>query len=225
MNLLNRLICVIFIFLILAITVTSSVMSQEHIEKLPALSSNRVQIIENQSFCSVGLGTQNTSFYIDNEQVYSEELSSAYEPGFDISDSPFIRLDCSINKIVGGYSFYESSIRFHRDVSYKDKEYNVADFKNNNFYLGYSFTLITHFLYIDIGLGYSQTQYSLDYVSSGSLRGSPETVDGSGSFGYFNLKWFINDFLYLHWLNQQALQESNAVVYANQLGFSFLVRL
>lgn len=208
-----------------AVFITNGVYAQDLIEKLPSLSSSRVQIIENQPFCSVGLGTQHTSFLIEGERVYSRKLNSAYEPGFDILNSPFIRVDCSINKIVGGYSFYESSILFDRDITYKDTAYNVADFKNNNLYIGYSFTLIAHILYVDTGLGYSQTQYRLDYVSNGSLRGNPETLDGSGSFGFLNLKWFINDFLYLHWLNQQAFQESNAVVYANQLGFNFLVRL
>lgn len=200
--------------------------SQDYVGKLPELNSTYVQIIEGESFCSTGVGSQNTSFKIAGQEVHSKSQSTAYSPSFDYYDSPFLRIDCSINNFVGGYSYLENSVHFNEDVTYKEKLYNVADFKNNNIYFGYSLSLYPHFLYVDLGVGYYQTQYTLDYLSGGGLRGSDtEDLTSSGPFVYSNLKWFVKTYLYFHWLNQRAVDDENAVIYINQIGVNFSVKL
>ncbi len=213
-------------FLLYSIFCTISLFAQEEPIQLPSVNLNRVQIIENKSYCSAGTGTQNITFTVDEKIAYSNRTEDYHLPSTDFYDSPYFRIGCNLKKIVIDYSYFESSFRFQEPTDYDGLEYNVVQFKNHNLFIGYSLSLVAHYFYLDLGVGYSHTQYKLDFIADGSLRGSDELdLHSSSPFGRLNLKLFITDYLYLHWLNQQALKQKNGVFYSNQLGISFLVRL
>ncbi len=221
-----RLITKILFWFVWILTCVSGLSAQEQIEKLPELNKDRVRLIENASYCSAGTGAQGIVFTVEDEVVHSNKTENSYYPHTDLFDSPFFRIGCTINKVVIDYSYFESSYRFSEDVLYKTIEYNIIEFQNHNLAIGYSFTLITHYLYLDVGAGYSHTQYTLDYTSDGNLRGSgEEDLTSTNPFIRGNLKLFVTDYLYLHWSNQQSPQQTNGTYFSNQLGLNFLVRL
>ncbi len=200
--------------------------AQEQVEKLPELNRDRVRLIENASFCSSGTGAQGIVFTVEDEAVHSIKTDDYYLPHTDLFDSPFFRIGCTFKKIVIDYSYFESSFRFQEVVVYKEKDYNLIEFQNHNLFIGYSFTIIAHYLYFDLGAGYSHTQYTLDYTADGSLRGSDEEdLSSTNPFIRSSFKFFITDYLYLHWSNQQSPKQTNGTYFSNQLGLSFLVRL
>jgi len=199
--------------------------AQQTIEPLPSLNPSDVHIIEGASFCSAGLSTQTLLFNIEENLVFSDDITSPYLPSFDFYNSPALNLGCNFSDIVFDFSYYENSIKFNKLITYKDTDYNLLEFKLNQISVGYSFSLIPHLLYLDLGLGYSQIQFTLDFVSEGSVRNDAIHIDDSGSYYQVNFNLFLSAHIFVNWLNQQSFDSSGTVFYSNQLGLNFLVKL
>jgi hypothetical protein len=209
---------------LLMVTVKAS--AQQTVQPLPTLNPAEVKIIEGASTCSIGFGTQTVAFRIENQVVYSEKVSSPFLPSIDFIQSPYLRLGCTLKQIVIDYSFYENSIKFNESIDYKGAEYNVIQFKTNSLFAGYSFSLVPHTLYLEIGVGYAQTQYTMDFEDNGTLRiGGSVSESNTGTFYRINLSLFVSAHIYFQWLNQQAFDKTNIITYSNQLGINYLVRL
>lgn len=206
--------------------VTGKVFGQQMLQPLPVLNPAEVKLVEGVSFCSVGFGTQTVAFQIENQTVYSEKVSSPFLPSFDFFQPPYLRLGCNLKNIVIDFSFYENSLKFNQSIQYRGTEYNVIQFKTNSLAVGYSFSLVPHSLYLDVGVGYIQTQYSMDFENNGALRKDDSIAESdAGTFYRLNLSLFVSAHIYFQWLNQQAFDTTTTVTYTNQLGINYLVRL
>lgn len=225
----NNLLCSLILPVICLATIlpVPELFSQESFRKLPSLQSDRVRIIEGESYCSTGFGSQTIRFQFEGEHYQSEEISETYLPRIELVDSPFLRIGCNFQQFVVDYSFYEDSVRFDESLVYDDQDYNAVEFRYNNILVGYALTLFPHSLYLDLGLGYSQLQYQFGYYDDNSDTDNPESEikTHSGTNIYFNLRWFLSVFVYVNWLNQQSLSDTMPVSYTNLLGLNFLVRL
>ncbi len=201
--------------------------SQEAISILPSLRPTEAQIIEGESYCSTGFGSQTIGFRFNDESYQSERISEVYAPSLYIYDSPFLRIGCQIDGIILDYSFYEDSARFDETLEYEGEDYNSVEFRWDNFRIGYMFTVIPHSLHLDLGLGYAHMQYKLGYYDDNSSTSASNTSEltHSGMSAYFDIRYFLSVFVYVNWLNQQSFNETMPISYTNQLGLNFLVKL
>ena len=197
--------------------------SQEAIEPLPKLTPSMVHTIDGASYCSTGFGFQEMAFSFDGETVYSEESTRNRIPDINLNNSPYLRIGCSMNKVYLDYLFYEDSIRFDSDFEVDGSTYNSVYFKYNTILMGYDFTLILHQLHLDLGIGYTQVQYTLGlYDENSNIEG--DDFNRAGWSYVINLKWFLSVFFYINWLNQQFIGDI-PIEYSSQIGLNFMVKL
>ncbi len=196
------------------------------LEPVPTLDYNRLRLIENLSYCHVGYGTQNISFNIEDSFVYSEDASNPYTPAVKPLSNTFLKLGCVFDKIFIDFFLVDDSMKFNETVEYDGKVYNSIKYHYDSLSVGYSFTLIPHLLYADLGLAYSQMQYNLGNYGNSNTNDdfSSETLHNSDFIYHLALKYFFNHYLFAHWQNQKTVDNTSVVYFSNQIGLNFLVR-
>ncbi len=196
------------------------------LEPVPVLHHERIRLIEDQSYCYAGYGTQNISFNIEGSEAYSEDISNPYVPAVKPLLNTFLKLGCVFNKIFVEFYFIDDSMMFDDDVEYDGKVYNSIKYHYDSLSVGYSFTLIPHLLYADLGLGYAQVQYELGNYGNSDTDDdfSSDTLNNSDFVYHLALKYFFNHYLFAHWQNQKSVSNTATVSFSNQIGLNFLVR-
>lgn len=215
----------IILFAVFICLPPSSALSRDPVGPLPAVDENSLRVIEGQSFCSAGYGVQKVLFSIEGNDVYSREDSQPYLPGSDLTQSPYLRIDCVFKGLFVSYSFIDQFTVLNDTVKQDDVGIDAVDFRYDVLLLGYIFGIIPHRLYVEPGIGYSNLQYTLGYSSGGAAGADKsETAVEGGAVVHLSFRYYLSAFVSVNWSNQMALNPESVVSYLNQLGLNFMVR-
>lgn len=219
---------IIIITAVMSIVPFMSIFAQDHGDILVPLSDikkENIRLIEGNDYCYAGYGTQNTLFSLDSGSTHSNGVSTPYLPSFQPILTTYLKLGCVINQLFFNYYLINNADKFNQTVTHEGNDYNSIQFNQDVLSIGYSFSIIPHSLYIDLGVGYSQFTYKL------GLYNSPTATDNeSNSFSEFNyvfhgeVKYFFSNFFFIQWQHQKSIGSGYVVSYSNQLGINFLSR-
>jgi hypothetical protein len=193
----------------------------EPLSKLPGVSHSRIRLIDGVSYCHAGYGTQRIFFEIDGQPAVAADTAAAPVPSFQPLNTTFLKFGCVLDRVFMEYSMIRDTMLLREPIRHDGVVYDGIHFQLNTAAAGYVFSLWPHRLYIDLGIGYTQVDYSLRSIrlSSGS-----SAVIGDNHFLLLAATRFIfNSFAFAQWQHLKAL-ENGVLSYANQLGIHFLVR-
>ena len=106
-----------------------------------------------------------------------------------------------------------------------NKFYNSIKFQTHSISIGYSFSIVPHLLYIDLGTVYSSTNYILGrYNSNLGADSESEPINADAIMLETSVNLYLTHYLFLNWLHQQSLDDTYVISYVNNLGISFLAR-
>ena len=130
-----------------------------------------------------------------------------------------------MDQIYAALSLVEMSATFETAVSVDNKFYNSIKFQTHSISIGYSFSIVPHLLYIDLGTVYSSTNYILGrYNSNLGADSESEPINADAIMLETSVNLYLTHYLFLNWLHQQSLDDTYVISYVNNLGISFLAR-
>lgn len=205
----------------------SNLAAQDVAAPIREIDDGALKIIEGSSYCSAGYGMQTVQISIGGQQAHNEEQNSFLLPFSGLSDIPALSLQCLFNRVAIDWVYLDDTIGLSKTINYQDLDYNALSLKHNAVSIGYSFPIITHELHLNLGIGYSMTEYSLGYFEEANSANDRELTNlkSGGMFLHSNLKLYLSPALFIHWTVQNGLGDDNLVKYFSQLGISFFVKL
>ncbi|MCP4752054.1 MAG: hypothetical protein GY866_14255 [Proteobacteria bacterium] len=197
--------------------------SEDVLQPLPVMVRDKIQLIEGIPYCYAGYGNQQTVFNIQGRDMFSEAVSNPYLPPFEPLLTTFLKAGCVMDKIFVDFYLIDDAVKFADTIQSDGKSYNGITFQYDVLSVGYSFTLVPHFLYLDMGIGYFQINYNLGFYG-GSSDNASETFNHDDWLLDVALKYVFSHYVFLHWQHQKAVRKESVLDYTNQLGINFLVR-
>ncbi|MFH2130827.1 MAG: hypothetical protein ABIK68_10680 [bacterium] len=198
---------------------------QEPVTPLPGVSLDRARIAEGVPYCYAGYGTQQSILKIGGRTVQSDAVSNPYLPGADPFSTTFLRFGCKNDMLFMDFSTLDDSMRFDQNVQVDGQTYNSIRYQYRVLAVGTSFSLVTHRLYMDLGLGYALIDYRLGlYGSQYASQYEGETDSADNLLVRVSFRYIINHFIMVHWQQEQTIDKESIVSYSNQLGLNFISR-
>ena len=213
------------ICLMIPLPMLASEPGQEPMTPLPRLNRELIRIGEGKPYCHAGYGTQRLTFNIEGNSVRSDKVSNAYMPGFDLTSTTFLRFGCKTDLLFFDFSTVDDSMRFNRNVTYNDIEYNSIKYQYRVFAVGHSMSLIPHRLYLDLGLGYGLLDYHLGlYGGEVASQYESDTISTGGVLLRMSVRVIISHYVMVHWQHDKSISSDSIVDYSGQLGLNFISR-
>lgn len=197
----------------------------EDLQPLPVVNSANIRLVEGTGFCFASYGTQSNIFAIGSEQFSSAAVSDPLLPSFQPHKTTFIKMGCFTNQIYLSYSLIDDSAKLEKEVIVDSNPYNSIQFETHALSVGYSFSLIPHQLYLDLGVSYSRTDYILGlYQSDLGANAESERTSADAFSLSTSINFYVTQFLFLNWQHQRSIDDTYVILYSNQLGLNFLAR-
>jgi len=207
------------------ITTGSLVAQGAELQPMPVVSSKKIRLVEGTSFCYGGYGTQSTIFNIGSEHIRPESTPNPYAPSLRPYLTTFIKAGCFMDQIFAEFLVIEDAAKFEAAVFIDNEPYNSIKFQIHSLSVGYSFSIVPHFLYIDLGAGYSRTNFVLGlYNSNLGADAQGESTNNDAYFLSTAVNLYATHYLQLSWQHQRSFADDYVILYANQLGINFLAR-
>ncbi|MDH5559354.1 MAG: hypothetical protein OEY59_00700 [Deltaproteobacteria bacterium] len=195
--------------------------AQEYQKPLETFSTDKIQIIEGISYCHGGYGYQKTAIRINGEYYHKDSNISPYIPTIQPLYITFLSFGCSFNPFFVDYYIIDDSLKLPKIVNVNGIDYNSIEFQVSSLSTGYTFSLIPHYLYLDIGVSYMQYNYKFGmYGDNRYQEYESQDVNVRNYYSLGSLKWFINPFIYIKWQNQLSMYQDNLINSTNQVGIN-----
>lgn len=186
---------------------------------------DQLRLVESFSYCYARQGTQKTSFQVEGTRIRSQGDSNSYVPTFQPAKNSYIGFGCVLQKVVIDFYLIDDSFRFDQEKKIDSVIYNSVDFHQDALTLAYSFRLVPHRLYFDLGGAYAITEYNLGrYGSEYTSEILSDRYKVQTWLIHGEMKVFLTHFFYLGWRMQQSLNSTSFLRSTNQLGINMITR-
>lgn len=180
-----------------------------------------IQLIENLPYCHAGYGTQRVTLELDGQRLIEKGGESPFLPDRSLESGVAFQFGCQINRIFLEYSLTENTFQLEDSIHHENSEWNSITFHQDLFSISYSFSMIPNSLYLDAGVGYGSSKYTLGNSSTDALS---EEYRDSGYQFLTSLRFFIDEFLFLQWQIQKSTSSQTILDIGSRLSLNFYKR-
>lgn len=216
---------IILICLLIPLTAPADERRKDPLSSLPKVSREHVRLGEGVAYCHAGYGTQQMTFKIAGQSVHSDTVSNPYLPGFDPTQSTFLRFGCKTDRFFVDFSTTEGSMRLNKEITVSNEAYNTIQYQYRSITAGHSLSLVRHRLYLDLGMGYRILDYRLGrYGNRYANEDESDTKSAGGLLLRTGIRVIINHYVMIDWQHEKSINDESVVDYAGQLGLNFISR-
>jgi len=215
----------ILIWLIVPIQSWAADIVDKPFTKLPEVSSQKIRLGEGAPYCYAGYGTQQFMLTIEGQAVQSDKVSNPYLPSFDPISATFLIFGCKSDMLFVDFSTLDTSMRLDREIIHDGDTVNTIRLQYRVLTAGYTFSVMPHRLYLDLGMGYAIADYHLGrYGSQYNTEYETDDFSTGNLLIRTSVRVIINHYVMLHWQHEKSIDQTSVVDYSNRLGLNFLAR-